>query len=198
VPHCFIYVWRYGVQCRGVDGRPGESHLWQDVMACPVSVQEQLRGWRRRGFSLGRRLGAGSRVRLTRGRRAHSSRRGGVSSLRTPTAQGMAIKCPGWRWGGGDSCTGPTATEMTGPASLTSQRSPVRAWSSRPSLLEGSAVLFRGHGTSVVREWATQCHGTDTGHAAQRRTVAGMASPGELVEQCWGVIPRCIVARIRL
>jgi hypothetical protein len=21
------YVWRYGVQCRGIDGRPGESHF---------------------------------------------------------------------------------------------------------------------------------------------------------------------------
>jgi hypothetical protein len=45
VPHCFIYMWRHGVQCHGVDGRPGESFFWRDVMACPVSVQERLRGW---------------------------------------------------------------------------------------------------------------------------------------------------------
>jgi hypothetical protein len=25
VPHCFIYVWRYVIQCRGVDDRPGDS-----------------------------------------------------------------------------------------------------------------------------------------------------------------------------
>jgi hypothetical protein len=27
VPHCSNYVWWYGVQCRGVDGRPGESRF---------------------------------------------------------------------------------------------------------------------------------------------------------------------------
>jgi hypothetical protein len=36
---------------------------------------------------------------------------------------------------------------------------------------------------SVVREWVAQCHGVDTGLAAPCRTVAGMASPGELAEQ---------------
>jgi hypothetical protein len=45
VPHCFIYMWRYGLQCRGVDRRPGDSCFWRDVMAHPVSVQEWLRGW---------------------------------------------------------------------------------------------------------------------------------------------------------
>jgi hypothetical protein len=67
-----------------------------------------------------------------------------------------------------------------------------------PPPFEGSAVLFQGRGASTVREWAAQCHGTDTGHAAQRRTVAGMASPEELAEQRRGVIPRCVVACIRL
>jgi hypothetical protein len=52
---------------------------------------------------------------------------------------------------------------------------------------EGSAVLFQGCDASVVREWVPQCHGVVAGHAAQRRTVAGMASPGELAEQCRGV-----------
>jgi hypothetical protein len=33
VPHSFSYVWRYGAQCRGVDGRPGESCYWPSVMA---------------------------------------------------------------------------------------------------------------------------------------------------------------------
>jgi hypothetical protein len=55
---------------------------------------------------------------------------------------------------------------------------------------EGSAVLFRGCGLSVVREWAAQCHGADTGLAAQCRTVAGMASPGELAKQRRDMIPR--------
>jgi hypothetical protein len=85
VSHCFIYVRRHGVQCRGVDGCPGESCFWRDVMACPVSVQERHRGWRRRDFSFSHCLYIGLRVRLTGGRRAHSSRRGGVSSPRPPT-----------------------------------------------------------------------------------------------------------------
>jgi hypothetical protein len=46
VPHCSGYVWRYGAQCSGVDGRPGESGFRRSVVACPVPVQERLRGWR--------------------------------------------------------------------------------------------------------------------------------------------------------
>jgi hypothetical protein len=34
-----------------------------------------------------------------------------------------------------------------------------------------------------------QCHGADTGLAAQCYTAAGMASPTELVEQRWDAIP---------
>jgi hypothetical protein len=45
VSHSFSYVWRYGLQHRGVDGRPGESCSWPSVRARPVSVQERLRGW---------------------------------------------------------------------------------------------------------------------------------------------------------
>jgi hypothetical protein len=65
---------------------------------------------------------------------------------------------------------------------------------------ECSTVLFRGRGASAVREWATQCHRADTGLAAQCRTLAGMASPGELAEQRRGMIPRSVrgVAWIRL
>jgi hypothetical protein len=43
---------------------------------------------------------------------------------------------------------------------------------------------------SAVQKWAAQCHGTDAGHVTQRRTVTGMALPGELAEQRRGVIPR--------
>jgi hypothetical protein len=63
---------------------------------------------------------------------------------------------------------------------------------------EASAVLFRGCGASAIREWVAQCHGVAADHAAQRHIVAGMSSPGELAEQCRGVIPRCVVAWIRL
>jgi hypothetical protein len=63
---------------------------------------------------------------------------------------------------------------------------------------EGSAFLFRGCGASAVREWVAQCHGVVADSAAQCRTVAGMASPGELVEQCWGMVHRRVVAWIRL
>jgi hypothetical protein len=65
---------------------------------------------------------------------------------------------------------------------------------------EGSVVLFRECGTSTVRDWAAQCHGTDTGLAAQCRKVAGMALPGELAEQRRDMILRRVrdVAWIRL
>jgi hypothetical protein len=89
-------------------------------MACPVSVLERLRGWRRRGRPFSRRSRAGSRGQLTRGHTRHSSGRGGVSSPRTPIVSGMALQCPGWRRDGGGGCTGPMATEgtrLTGPTS---------------------------------------------------------------------------------
>jgi hypothetical protein len=63
---------------------------------------------------------------------------------------------------------------------------------------EGSAVLVLGCGASAVREWVAQCHGVVACHAAQHHIVAGMASPGELAEQCRGAIPGRVVARIRL
>jgi hypothetical protein len=47
------------------------------------------------------------------------------------------MQCPRWCWDGGDGRTRPMVTEVTGPAGLTSRRSPVRAWSSRPSPLRG-------------------------------------------------------------
>jgi hypothetical protein len=36
---------------------------------------------------------------------------------------------------------------------------------------------LRGRGALAVREWATQCHGADTGHVAQFPIVVGMGSP---------------------
>jgi hypothetical protein len=55
---------------------------------------------------------------------------------------------------------------------------------------------LRGRGVLAVREWATQCHGADTGFVAQFPTVAGMGSPRELAEQRRGVIPRRVMARL--
>jgi hypothetical protein len=40
----FLYVLRYGVQCRRVDGRPSESGSSRGVVARPVPEQEWLRG----------------------------------------------------------------------------------------------------------------------------------------------------------
>jgi hypothetical protein len=36
-----------------------------------------------------------------------------------------------------------------------------------------------------------KCRGVDLGLTTQRRTMVGMASPGELAEQRRGVIPKC-------
>jgi hypothetical protein len=116
MPHCFIYVRWCGVQCRGVDDRPGESCFRWDVIAWPVSVQERLRGWRCRGRPFGGRPRADSRVPLMGGRTGHNSGSGDVPSPRASTA-GMALQCPGWRCDGGDVCTGLMATERTRPTS---------------------------------------------------------------------------------
>jgi hypothetical protein len=63
---------------------------------------------------------------------------------------------------------------------------------------EGSAILFQGCGAPAIREWVVQRRGVVADHAAQRRTVAGMAMPRELAEQCRGMIPRRVVVWIRL
>jgi hypothetical protein len=63
---------------------------------------------------------------------------------------------------------------------------------------EGYAVLFQGCGAPVVREWVVQCRRVVADHAAQRRTVAGMAAPWELAEQSQGMIPNRVVAWIRI
>jgi hypothetical protein len=53
----FPYVWKHGEQCHGADGRPGETRSGRGVVARPVLVQERFRGWRRSGWSSGRRRG---------------------------------------------------------------------------------------------------------------------------------------------
>jgi hypothetical protein len=58
---------------------------------------------------------------------AHSSRRGGVLSPRTPTASGMMLQRPEWRRGSGDGRTGLMVTEETRLTGPTSRRCPGRA-----------------------------------------------------------------------
>jgi hypothetical protein len=94
-------------------------------MACPVSVQERLRGWQRRSRPFSRHPCADSRVQLTGGCTGHSSGRGGVLSPRASTTSGMALQCPGWRRNGGDGCTGLMAMEKTRLTGSTSRRGPV-------------------------------------------------------------------------
>jgi hypothetical protein len=156
VPHCSSYVCWYGVQCCGVDGRPGESCLWRGVMACPVSVQERLRGWQCRSRPFGRRLCADSRVQLTGGHTGHSSGRGGVLSPRAPTTPGMALQCPGWRRDDGDGRTGPMATEVTRLTGPTSRRGPGRAQNRHPSPFQG----LRRPPSRVLRIDRTRVGGT--------------------------------------
>jgi hypothetical protein len=138
-------------------------------------------------------------MRLTGVHEAHSSRRAGVLSSRPPTVLEMVMQCPGWCWGqrgwshrtdgdGGDRSRRPDVTASSSCGRGVVVRLP----------FEASAVLFRGCGASAIREWVAQCHGVAADHAAQRHIVAGMSSPGELAEQCRGVIPRCVVAWIRL
>jgi hypothetical protein len=99
----FSYVWRRGEQCHGADGRLGESCSSRGVVAHPVLVQEQLRGWRRSGWLSGRRPRAGSRVPSTgclytaqwrswrRPISAHSNSVGDVV-----TVPGVALQGRGW------------------------------------------------------------------------------------------------------
>jgi hypothetical protein len=177
-------------QSHGVDGRHGESCFWQSITACPVFVQEGLRGWWCASFSSSRHARVISRVGLTEGRRSHSGGRGGVLSSRTPTAPGMVLSCPGSRHRSGDGRRGPIAMEETRLAALTSRRRLVGRETGVRPLCMGSAILLRGCGAWAVREWIAQCHGADTGLTAQCRIVAGMASPGGLVKQHRDMIPK--------
>jgi hypothetical protein len=63
----FSYVWRRGEQCHGADGRPSESCSSRGVVAHPLLIQEQLRGWWCSGWLSGRRSWAGLRVPSTGG-----------------------------------------------------------------------------------------------------------------------------------
>jgi hypothetical protein len=90
----FSYVWRYGVQCRGVGGCPGGPCPGLGVVVCPVLEQGRLRGRRRSSWP--GRLQAGSRKPLTVIRTVYSGRRGGVPS---PRAQQRRSCCSSARCG---------------------------------------------------------------------------------------------------
>jgi hypothetical protein len=57
-------------------------------------------------------------------------------------------------------------------------------------------VPLRGCGAFAIQEWAAQCHGVDTGLVAQSSQWREWASPRELVEQRWCVIPRRMMVRL--
>jgi hypothetical protein len=168
-------------------------------MARPVRVQERLRGWRCSDLLFGDRPCEDSRVPWREVVQGYSYWRGGVPSPHASAASVMVMQWPGWRQGrrgwshradgdGGDRSRWPDVTAL----SLHGRGVVVRL------LFESSAVLFRGCGASAVWEWVAQCHGVVADPAAQRCTVAGMASPGELAEQCRGMIPGRVVVWIRL
>jgi hypothetical protein len=85
----------------------------------------------------GRRPRADSRVRLTDGRRAHSSRHGDVLSSHVLTASGWVLQCPGWQHSDRDGRIGLEVTVETHSTGLMSWRHSAQAW-------EKCLYLFRG------------------------------------------------------
>jgi hypothetical protein len=66
-------------------------------MACPVRVQERLRGWRCRGLLSGVRPSEDSRVPLTWAVGGYYSWRGGIPSPHASTTSRMVMQWPEWR-----------------------------------------------------------------------------------------------------
>jgi hypothetical protein len=121
----FPYVWRYGEQCHEADGHPGESSPCRGVVVRHVLVQERLRGWRRSGWSSGRRPWADSRVLLTGGPYTAQWQSWRRLIPARPNSVGMSSQCPAWCGSGEDGRTGLTTTGVTDPTGLTSRRGPV-------------------------------------------------------------------------
>jgi hypothetical protein len=150
-------------------------------MARLVPVQERLWGWWHRGRLSGHHPWAGSRVPLTGGRTRYSCWRGGVLLPHVP-------QCRVWWCSGQDGRTGPMAMEVTAPTGLTSRRRPARVQSSCALSLRGFRRPFsraRGAGRTGVG-----------GTVPQGRTAS--RSGGESAEQWRGMIPRRVVAWVRL
>jgi hypothetical protein len=105
------------------------------------------------------------------------------------------MQCPGWCWDSGDGRTGPMATEVTGPAGLTSRRSPVRAWSSRPSPLRGlrhplsraRCISRTGVGGIVSRDCCRPCRKTSHSGGDGFTGGVGRIVPGRDSQACRGV-----------
>jgi hypothetical protein len=122
-------------------------------MACPISVQERLRGWRRRSLPFSRRPCADSRVQLTGGRTGHSSGRGGVLSPRASTASGMALQCAGWlHRADGDGGDAPRWSDVTAWSWASAEQASVPRSRVPPSSFEGVARQSYESGCHSVTE----------------------------------------------
>jgi hypothetical protein len=173
------------------------------VVASPVPAQEWLRGRPCGSFPFDCRPYAGSRVRLTKGQRAHNSGRGGVLSSQVPTAPGMALQCLGWQHSGGDGRTRPKVTEESRFTGLISRCCPARARGRRPYLFRGfRRPLSRGAAWRPCRSGRHSVRELTLALPHSSRTVPGMAPQGGLAEQRRDMIPRRCqragMARIRL
>jgi hypothetical protein len=192
VPHSSkCYIWRYGVQCRGIDSCPSESYSRQASWRVLCWPRGGLEGGRVGASHLGRCPYAGSRVQLTEGRRAHNGGDGDVLSSRAPTTTGMAFHYSGWRHSGGDGCTGPTVTEETRHTGLTSRRHPVWARGRRRYPFRG---FHRSHSRGAVcRPYGSGRHSvTELTPAFPHSSpaVPGMAARGGLAEQRRDMFPK--------
>jgi hypothetical protein len=105
------------------------------------------------------------------------------------------MQCPEWCWDGGDGRTGPMATEVTGLASPTSRRTPVRAWSSRPSSLRGLRhplsrarhVGRTGVGGTMPRDCRRPCRTASHSGGDGLTGGVGETVPGRDSQACRGV-----------
>jgi hypothetical protein len=190
----FPYVWRYGEQCCGADGRPGESRSCWGVVVRPVLVQERLRGWRCSGWLTGRRSG------LIRGCRWRGPVRGTVVAVgdvlspRVPTASGCrhsaqrgaavaGMVAQGWQRRGW-----PIPPAWCHGVTLRQHRKDIRGCRRPPS--RARRVVRTGVGGTITELTPALPHS-----AAQRR---GWVPPRELAEQHRGVIPRRVRVVVRV
>jgi hypothetical protein len=104
---------------------------------------------------------------LTEGWKSHGGGCGDVPPSHDPTVPGMALQCLGWRHSGGDGHIGAEVTEEIRPAGLTSRHRPARAQGRHSYLFRGFRRPPSRGARGGVREWEAQCHGVDTGLAAQ-------------------------------
>jgi hypothetical protein len=107
---------------------------------------------------------------------------------------GMALRWWGWpHWTDSDGGDTPHWSDVTASSWAGVEQTSVPFSRVPPSSFEGATPGPYESGSHIVTE-------ADTGLTAQCRIVAGMALPGEMAEQRWGMIPKRVrgVARIRL